>query len=98
MVAKHYPLEECDNVLLIRVFEEGVPYLPKECILADISSIRGDISTYYLNSGHRFVSSHLMFGPTNADMKKPKGESAIIIKESHEVGKNIFADFTKRFD
>lgn len=67
-------------------------------VLVDIVSIKGDISTYYLNSGHRFVSSHPMFGPTNADMKKPKGESAIIIKESHEVGKNIFADFTKRFD
>ncbi len=96
MVAKHYPLEECNNVLLFRVFEEVVPYLPKECILADISSIKGDISTYYPNSGHRFVSSHPTFGPTNADMKKPKGESAIIIKESNGVGKNIFRGFYEK--
>jgi prephenate dehydrogenase len=80
----------------IRVFEEVVPYLSKECILADISSIKGDISTYYFHSGYRFVSTHPMFGPTNADMNQPKGESAIIIRESYEVGKNIFREFYEK--
>lgn len=80
----------------IRVYEEVVPFLPRGCILADIASIKGDISTYYLHSGYKFVSTHPMFGPTNADMKQPKGESAIIIRESDEVGKKIFREFYEK--
>lgn len=80
----------------IRVFEEVVPYLSTDCILADMSSIKGDLPAYYLHSGHRYVSTHPMFGPTNADMKHPKGESAIIIRESNEVGKNIFRELYEK--
>jgi prephenate dehydrogenase len=76
----------------IRVFEEVVPFLPEECILADITSIKGELQNYYQKSGHRYVSSHPMFGPTNANMKRPDGESAIIIKESSEEGKKIFRE------
>lgn len=54
------------------------------------------MSTYYLHSGYRFVSTYPMFGPTNANMKEPKGESPIIIRESHEVGKNIFRRFYEK--
>ncbi|MGC8645219.1 MAG: prephenate dehydrogenase/arogenate dehydrogenase family protein [Thermoplasmata archaeon] len=80
----------------ISVFQEVTQYLPKECILADIASIKGELPGYYQHSGHRFVSTHPMFGPTNADMKLPMGESAIIIRESCEEGKKIFREFYGR--
>ncbi len=80
----------------VRVFQEVAKYLPPTCILADIASIKGELPSYYQNSGHKFISSHPMFGPTNADMKQPRGESAIIISESCEEGKKVFREFYKR--
>lgn len=77
----------------IRVFEEIIPYLPNECILADIASVKGELPAYYKNSGYEFVSTHPMFGPTNANLNSPEGESAIIISESSERGKKFFRDF-----
>ncbi len=80
----------------VKVFEEVSPHLSSECILADIASIKGDLPTYYSTSRHKFISTHPMFGPTNADLYLPKGENAIIIKESDETGKKIFRDFYER--
>ena len=76
----------------VKAFNEVVSFLPEECILADISSIKGDLPNYYRNSKHRFVSTHPMFGPTNTSMSLPVGESSIIIRESDESGKKIFSD------
>lgn len=80
----------------IKAFESVSPFLPERCILADIASIKGDLPSHYEKSGHSFVSTHPMFGPTNANMEVPEGESAIIIRESTEVGKKIFHDLYKR--
>ena len=76
----------------LKAFEDTTPYISQKCILADIASIKGDLPSYYLDSGRRFVSTHPMFGPTNANMNLLGGESAIIIRESDEDGKRIFRD------
>ena len=75
------------------VFEEVVPFLPQDCIISDITSVKNGLLNYYKNCGKRFVSTHPMFGPTFANIKNLKDEHAIIIKESDEEGKNFFREF-----
>ena len=77
------------------VFEQVMPYLPKTCILSDITSVKNDLNEYYQLKGMRFVSTHPMFGPTFADMSALKGQSAIIITESDKEGKEFFRSFYK---
>jgi prephenate dehydrogenase len=77
----------------ITVFEKVVSYLPKNCILADITSVKTPLSEFYLSSGRRFVSTHPMFGPTFANIKQLGDQSAIIIKESDPEGKKFFRNF-----
>jgi prephenate dehydrogenase len=81
----------------IPVFEQVLPFLPKNCLLADITSVKTPLSDYYLNSGRRFVSTHPMFGPTFANIKQLSDQSAIIIKESDEQGKKFFRNFYSSF-
>ena len=76
-----------------KVFEEVVPFLPQECIISDITSVKNGLLDYYKTCGKRFVSTHPMFGPTFANIKNLKDEHAIIIKESDEEGKNFFREF-----
>ena len=77
----------------VKVFEETVPYLPANCIISDITSVKNGLSKYYKGCGKRFVSTHPMFGPTFANVKNLSDEHAIIIKESDEEGKNFFREF-----
>lgn len=77
----------------VSVFEEMVPYLPENCILADITSVKNGLAKFYQKAGRRFVSTHPMFGPTFANVKDLSEENAIIIKESDEEGKEFFRDF-----
>lgn len=77
----------------IPVYEEVLPYLTEDCILADITSVKTPVRDFYLNSGRRFVSTHPMFGPTFANIKDLQGQSAIIIKQSDEEGKKFFRNF-----
>lgn len=77
----------------ISLFDEVVSYLPKDCILADITSVKSGLSDYYKKLGRRFVSTHPMFGPTFANVKDLGGEHAIIISESDEEGKEFFREF-----
>jgi len=81
----------------INVFEEIQPYLRKECILSDITSVKNGLWTFYKKCGMRFVSTHPMFGPTFANIKDLSTENAIIIKESDEEGKEFFRKFYKLF-
>jgi prephenate dehydrogenase len=81
----------------VKVFEEVLPYLPESCILSDITSVKIPIGEFYLNSGRRFVSTHPMFGPTFANIKELRNQSAIIINQSDEEGKNFFRKFYKSF-
>ena len=77
----------------IQAFNQTIPYLPKTCILSDISSVKNGLKNYYANSGFQFVSTHPMFGPTFASLHDLKNQHAIIIKESSEEGKNFFHSF-----
>lgn len=77
----------------IKVFNEIMPYLPEDCIIADITSVKKGLSEFYKKSGRRFVSTHPMFGPTFGDVKNLKNENAIIISESDEEGAEFFRKF-----
>ncbi|MDX2430108.1 MAG: prephenate dehydrogenase/arogenate dehydrogenase family protein [Bacteroides sp.] len=77
------------------VFDEIISYLPKDCIIADITSVKTGLAEYYQKLGRRFVSTHPMFGPTFANVRDLRDESAIIISESDEEGKEIFRKFYK---
>lgn len=77
----------------VKVFEEMVPFLHPDCILADITSVKSGLKQYYSKAGRRFVSTHPMFGPTFANVKNLKEENAIIITESDEEGKAFFRKF-----
>ena len=74
----------------IPVFRELLPYLPKSCILADITSVKKGLADFYQKAGRRFVSTHPMFGPTFGDVRNLRDENAIIIKESDEEGAAFF--------
>jgi prephenate dehydrogenase len=79
-----------------KIFEQIIPYLSKNCILADITSVKNDLISYYKTKENPFVSTHPMFGPTFANMDSLKGQNAIIITESDEKGKCFFVDlYTK---
>ncbi|MFC2098405.1 prephenate dehydrogenase/arogenate dehydrogenase family protein [Bacteroidota bacterium] len=77
----------------IKVFREIDPYLPEECIIADITSVKNGLQDYYKESGRKFISTHPMFGPTFANIKDLSNENAIIITESDEEGKEFFRKF-----
>jgi len=77
----------------LAVFDEIKPYLPKDCILADITSVKNGLAEYYHQLGRRFVSTHPMFGPTFGNVKNLKDQHAIIISESDEEGKEFFREF-----
>ncbi len=79
-------------------FEATKPFLRADCLLADIASVKAGLSRYYQNCGHRFVSTHPMFGPTFADFNALSEENVIIIKESDEEGKAFFREFYGRFE
>jgi prephenate dehydrogenase len=79
--------------LTIEAFDTVLPYLPSQCIISDIASVKTGFREYYENCGHPFVSSHPMFGPTLANIRDLHEESAIIISESSKEG----ADFFRRF-
>lgn len=77
----------------IPVFKELLSYLPESCILADITSVKKGLHTFYKESGRRFVSTHPMFGPTFGDVKNLSNENAIIISESDPEGAEFFRVF-----
>lgn len=77
----------------ISVFNEIISYLPENCIIADITSVKSGLEEYYNKLGRRFVSTHPMFGPTFANVKDLSDENAIIITESDEEGKAFFREF-----
>ena len=75
------------------LFDEIISYLPKDCIIADITSVKSGLADYYKKLGRRFVSTHPMFGPTFGNVKDLSDENAIIITESDEEGKAFFREF-----
>ena len=79
-----------------KAFDAVLPYVSKDCLLADITSVKGDLAEYYQKTGHRFVSVHPMFGPTFSNTRNLEDENAIIITESHEEGKKFFRDLFEK--
>ncbi len=77
----------------IEVFKEVIPYLPKTCIISDISSVKTGFKEFYEEVGMRYVSTHPMFGPTFGNLKALREHHAIIISEGDHLGKTFFKDF-----
>ena len=80
----------------IPAFKEILPFLPKDCIISDISSVKTGLKEFYEETGHRFVSTHPMFGPTFANLNKLNEENAIIISEGDYMGRIFFKDLYQR--
>jgi len=80
---------------IYKAFDDVLPYLPEDCILSDIASVKTGLYGYYKRAGKRFVSTHPMFGPTFANIRDLREENAIIIKESDEGEKEFFRNFFK---
>jgi len=80
----------------VYAYEAATPFLPKECLLADVASLKGDIPRYYERCGFRFVSVHPMFGPTFTDLASLKGQNAVIITESDPEGTAFFEELFRR--
>ncbi len=71
-------------------FQFIIPFLPKDCILSDIASVKTGLRAFYESTGMRYVSTHPMFGPTFATLENLSNQSSIIISESDEEGKAFF--------
>ena len=80
----------------IPAFKEVLPYLPKDCIISDISSVKTNLKEYYDSTGFRYVSTHPMFGPTFANLNQLHEENAIIICEGEYMGRIFFKDLYQR--
>ncbi|MBQ5779381.1 MAG: prephenate dehydrogenase [Paludibacteraceae bacterium] len=77
----------------IDAFQQIMPYISSQCILSDIASVKTGLPEFYATCGHRFVSTHPMFGPTFANLTDLMNHNAIIISESDHMGKTFFKDF-----
>lgn len=82
----------------ITAFKEVIPYLPKDCVLCDITSVKKGLANFYKEVGYRFVSTHPMFGPTFGDIRNLRNENAIIIKESDQEGAEFFRNLYKELN
>ena len=82
----------------ISAFNEVLPYLPEDCIISDIASVKTGLKDYYESTGRRYVSSHPMFGPTFANLQQLSEENAIIITEGDYMGRIFFKDLYRRLD
>lgn len=76
----------------ISAFKEVMPHLPADCIISDISSVKTGLKDFYEHCGHRYVSTHPMFGPTFANLNQLSHENAIIISEGDYMGRIFFKD------
>lgn len=80
----------------ISAFKEVMPHLPTDCIISDISSVKTGLKDFYEHCGHRYVSTHPMFGPTFANLNQLSHENAIIISEGDYMGRIFFKDLYSR--
>lgn len=77
----------------IQTFEAVLPYLPVNCMISDIASVKTGFKEFYEKCGHPYVSTHPMFGPTFANLRELRRHHAIIISEGDHLGKVFFKDF-----
>lgn len=76
----------------IPAFKEVLPHIPEQCIISDIASVKTGLKDFYESTGHRYVSTHPMFGPTFANLNQLSEENAIIISEGDYMGRCFFKD------
>ena len=77
-------------------FQEVLPYLPKDCILSDMASVKTGLKAFYETCKRPYVSTHPMFGPTFANLHQLNEENAIIINEGDYMGRIFFKDLYQR--
>ncbi len=77
-------------------FQEVLPYLPKDCILSDIASVKTGLKAFYETCKRPYVSTHPMFGPTFANLHQLNEVNAIIINEGDYMGRIFFKDLYQR--
>jgi prephenate dehydrogenase len=80
----------------LSAFKEVLPFLPEDCILSDIASVKTGLKEFYEQSGHPYVSTHPMFGPTFANLNQLSEENAIIINEGDYMGRIFFKDLYQK--
>ena len=72
----------------LTVFNELLPHIGRDCILADISSVKTGFKEYYEQTGHRY--------PTFANLGQLSNENAILINEGDYMGRIFFRDLYTR--
>lgn len=77
-------------------FRKVMPYLPESAMLSDIASVKTGLPEFYATCGHRYVSTHPMFGPTFASLSNLSNENAVIINEGDCMGRAFFKDLYNR--
>ena len=77
-------------------FQECLPYLPNSCVLVDVTSVKGELPTFYQQTALRYASIHPMFGPTFANVNDLKEENAILINESDSEVYTFFEKFFRQ--
>ena len=82
----------------IEAFRSVLPYLPAQCIISDIASVKTGLPEFYATCGHPFVSTHPMFGPTFASLSNLANENAIVITEGDERGRRFFLDLYRSLE
>ena len=80
----------------ISAFKEIIPFLPADCIVSDIASVKTGLKDFYMQCGHPYVSTHPMFGPTFANLNQLSEENAIIINEGDYMGRIFFRDLYRQ--
>ena len=80
----------------IPAFKEVLPYIPEDCIISDISSVKTNLRELYEQAGPPYVSTHPMFGPTFANLNQLSEENAIIISEGDYMGRIFFKDLYQK--
>lgn len=80
----------------IKAFEAILPYIRKDAVISDIASVKTGLPQFYEDSGHPYVSTHPMFGPTFASLSNLRNENAVIIKEGDNRGKEFFREIYSR--
>lgn len=58
--------------------------------------VKTGLKDFYSKCGHRYVSTHPMFGPTFANLNQLSHENAIIINEGDYMGRIFFKDLYNR--
>lgn len=88
------------NAVTLRYTREAfsalLPHLRPDAMLCDIASVKTGLPDYYASTGHPFVSTHPMFGPTFASLSHLSNENAIIITEGDQQGREFFRDLYTR--